>query len=62
MERNGISETTQGLLKNAFKILFREGLTISNALARIEASIDVNEKEVQHLVQFIRQTKRGIGK
>ena len=35
MERNGISEDAQNALKSAYKILFREGLTISNALAKL---------------------------
>jgi UDP-N-acetylglucosamine acyltransferase len=34
LERNNISEEAQAALKNAYKILFREGLTISNALTR----------------------------
>ena len=37
MERNGVSEEAQGALRQAYKILFREGLTVSNAIARVEA-------------------------
>ena len=37
MERNGVSDSAQSMLRQAFKILFREGLTIPNALTRIEA-------------------------
>src|SRR5436190_2275213 len=33
LERNGVSEPAQSALRQAFKILFREGLTIPNALA-----------------------------
>ena len=36
MERNGVSAEAQTALKQAHKILFREGLTTPNALARIE--------------------------
>src|SRR5437016_4385438 len=36
MDRNGVPEETQVVLRQAYKILFREGLTIPNALARIE--------------------------
>src|ERR1041384_3358370 len=49
MERNGISEEAQAALRQAFKILFREGLTIPNALARIESELPVLA-EIQHLV------------
>jgi len=61
MERNGISEEAQAALKQAYKILFREGLTISNALTRIEAELSTLP-EIQHLVDFTRRSERGISK
>ncbi|MEK7678467.1 MAG: acyl-ACP--UDP-N-acetylglucosamine O-acyltransferase [Verrucomicrobiota bacterium] len=61
LERKGVSEEAQSALRQAYKILFREGLTISNALARIEAELPALP-EVQHLVQFTRQSERGISK
>ena len=33
LERNGLAEETQAALRQAYKILFRDGLTTSNALA-----------------------------
>ena len=39
LERNGVSEEAQAALRQAYKILFRDGLTISNALARIEKEL-----------------------
>jgi UDP-N-acetylglucosamine acyltransferase len=61
MERNGISEPAQSALRQAFKILFREGLTIPNALARIEQDLP-SLPEMEHLIQFVRQSERGISK
>jgi len=61
LDRNGVPEEVQGVLKQAYKILFREGLTISNALARIEADLPPSP-ELQHLVQFVRASERGISK
>jgi UDP-N-acetylglucosamine acyltransferase len=61
LERNGISETAQSTLKQAYKILFREGLTISKALERIEAELPALP-EIKHLVQFTRSSERGISK
>jgi len=61
LERNGISEEAQTALKQAYKILFREGLTISNALARIEAELPLLP-EIKHLIQFTRNSERGISK
>ncbi len=61
MERNGISEEVQGAIKSAYKILFREGLTIPNALAKIEKKLP-HLPEVKHLIQFVRCSERGISK
>jgi UDP-N-acetylglucosamine acyltransferase len=59
LERNGVSEEAQLALRQAYKILFREGLTVPNALARIETELP-NLPEVQQLMQFIRSSERGI--
>ena len=61
LERNGVPEGAQAALRQAYKILFREGLTTSNALARIESELPPLP-EVKHLVQFIRGSARGITK
>jgi len=61
LERNGVSAEAQSALRQAYKILFREGLTIPNALSRIEADLPPLP-EIQHLIHFIRQSERGIGR
>jgi UDP-N-acetylglucosamine acyltransferase len=61
LERNGVSDEAQAALKQAFKILFRDGLTISNALDRIQAELPPLP-EIAHLVQFTRASERGISK
>lgn len=61
MERNGVADETQTAMRQAFKVLFREGLTIGNALKRIEQEIS-SSPEIQHLIQFVRASERGIGK
>ena len=61
LDRNNISEEAQTALRQAFKILFREGLTITNALARIEAEF-TPLAELQHLIQFVRASQRGVSK
>jgi UDP-N-acetylglucosamine acyltransferase len=61
MERNGVSEEAISALRQAYKILFREGLTISNALMRIEKDLPLLP-EVQHLIQFVKTSERGISK
>jgi UDP-N-acetylglucosamine acyltransferase len=61
MERSGMSGEAQKALRSAYKILFREGLTVSNALAKIEKKLP-QPPEILHLVKFIRASERGIGK
>ncbi len=61
LERNGVSEAAQTALRQAYKILFREGLTISNALAKIEADLPPLP-EIAYLVNFVRTSERGISK
>ena len=61
MERNGVSEEAQSVLRQAFKILFREGLTIPNALQRIEEDLP-KLPEVRHLLNFVRTSERVISK
>jgi UDP-N-acetylglucosamine acyltransferase len=61
LERNGVSEEAQACLKQAYKILFRDGLTVSNALAKIESELP-QSPELKHLVHFVRKSERGISK
>jgi UDP-N-acetylglucosamine acyltransferase len=61
LERNGVSAEAQAGLRQAYKILFREGLTNANALARIEKDV-ATSPELEHLVKFVRSSERGISK
>jgi UDP-N-acetylglucosamine acyltransferase len=61
LERRGVSEEAQLALKQAYKIVFREGLTMTNALAEIEKKWPA-VPEIQHLVQFSRTSERGLSK
>jgi UDP-N-acetylglucosamine acyltransferase len=61
LERNGVSEEAQTALKKAYRILFREGLAISNALSRIEAELPPLA-EVKHLIEFAKTSERGLSK
>ncbi len=61
LQRNAASEEAQNALRQAYKVVFREGLTISNALSKIEAEFG-QIPEIQHLIQFTRASSRGISK
>lgn len=61
LERNGAGEAVVNALKQVYRIMFREGLTMPNALARIEAEVPPLP-EVRQVVEFARASKRGLGK
>ncbi len=61
LERRGVSEESQSALKQAFKILFREGLTNTNALIKIETELP-KSPELEHLINFARTSQRGLSK
>lgn len=60
MRRKGWSkETIQGL-RQAFKLLYKDGLTTVDAIAKIQEDILPNVPEVQRLIDSVQQSKRGI--
>jgi len=61
LERNGVSPEAQSALKQAYKILCRDGLTVSNAIERIAADLPALP-EVRHLVGFIKASERGVAR
>ncbi|AOY58673.1 MULTISPECIES: acyl-ACP--UDP-N-acetylglucosamine O-acyltransferase [Desulfococcus] len=59
LKRRGMSEETLSALKKAYRILFRFGLTMNEAMERVKAEIDPTP-EVAHLIEFIESSTRGI--
>lgn len=60
LKRQSFQEETIRALKTAYRTIFRSGLTLEKALKKVgEAEISMIP-EVQHLLDFIQQTKRGI--
>jgi UDP-N-acetylglucosamine acyltransferase len=59
MERAGVPDDVQSAIRQAHKLLFREHLTVTNALARIEQDLPALP-ELQHLVAFVRASERGL--
>lgn len=59
MQRNGVSEESQTALRQAYKILFRDGLTLAKAIELLEKDLSPSA-EVKHLIEFIRGSERGI--
>ena len=58
MRRSGISQTVRSEIKEAYRLLYRSGLNVTQALEEIEAHF--KSGEIKYLVSFIRESKRGI--
>jgi UDP-N-acetylglucosamine acyltransferase len=60
LKRHQFSEQEIKALKKAYRIIFRSGLTLEKAMKAIEEDDIFQIPEVQHLLRFIRHSKRGI--
>jgi len=62
LKRHGFSEETLKTLKKVYRIIFRSGLTLEKAMKKVEEDEISKTPEVQHLLQFIQRSKRGISR
>jgi UDP-N-acetylglucosamine acyltransferase len=60
LKRFKFSEQAIRALKKAYRIIFRSNLTMENALKQVGEDEIARLPEIQHLLQFIQQSKRGI--
>ncbi len=59
LKRHGFSKSTVLALKKAYRIIFRIGLTMNEAIERVK--VDVEQiPEVVNLIEFIKSSQRGI--
>ncbi len=58
LRRAGLPKDELVALKAAYRLLYRSGLKLADALTRIEAEVCTGS--TRHLVEFIRKSKRGI--
>jgi UDP-N-acetylglucosamine acyltransferase len=58
LKRAGYKASDVSVLKKAYHVLYRSGLKLQEALAKIEAELAT--PETLHLVKFIRRSERGI--
>ena len=59
LKRHGFSSETIRKLKKTYRILFRSALNLKEAVAQVEKE-GLDGPEVEHLIQFITSSKRGI--
>lgn len=58
LRRSGMERSAMLEIKRAFKLLFRSGKRLEEALAELESAPHC--KEVQHLIDFCRASERGV--
>jgi UDP-N-acetylglucosamine acyltransferase len=58
LKRAGYKASDLSTLKKAYQLLYRSGLKLQEALAKIETEIPT--PETRHLVDFVRRSERGI--
>jgi UDP-N-acetylglucosamine acyltransferase len=59
LQRLNVPGETQAVLKKAYKLLYREGLSTRQAVERIRAECPASP-ELDHLLTFVESSKRGI--
>lgn len=59
LSRNGVSEMARRNLKRAYRILYRNGLSLAQAIAVMEQELD-SCPEIEHFMRFLRNAERGI--
>lgn len=58
LRRGGFDPATRDEIKRAYKVLYRSGFNVSQALEVLKSEFQTHE--VKHLVQFIQSSQRGI--
>ncbi|HAY39770.1 MAG TPA: acyl-[acyl-carrier-protein]--UDP-N-acetylglucosamine O-acyltransferase [Desulfobacteraceae bacterium] len=59
LKRHGFSQETLSSLKKAYRIIFRIGLTLNEAIERVKAEVE-QVPEINDLIRFIKSSERGI--
>jgi UDP-N-acetylglucosamine acyltransferase len=59
LKRYGFSETALAALKKTYRIIFRYGLTLNEAISRVQAEVEM-VPEVVRFIDFIKSSQRGV--
>ncbi|QTA84223.1 acyl-ACP--UDP-N-acetylglucosamine O-acyltransferase [Desulfonema magnum] len=59
LKRHGMSQETLSALKKVYRIIFRIGITLNEAIERVSAEVE-QVPEVVNFVNFIKSSERGI--
>ena len=61
IERAGLSKQDKDSLKKVFKIIFKSGLTLKNAILQIERE-DLSSPALRDVLEFLKKSERGISR
>jgi UDP-N-acetylglucosamine acyltransferase len=61
LERRGFAPETRKALEGAYKVLFRDGLTVEQAVAEIRRQFP-DQPDVEHLARFAETSVRGLAR
>jgi len=59
LKRNGVSAESRSALKDAYRLLYREDLSVNGAVERIRGEVGACP-EIDRLLEFIGESKRGL--
>ncbi len=59
LKRHGFSPDAVAMLKKTYRLIFRIGLTLNEAIERVQAQVDPTE-EVNYFIDFIKASERGM--
>jgi UDP-N-acetylglucosamine acyltransferase len=59
LQRAGMTEEQIGRVKQAYKVVFRQGLKLEEAVAQLQAELG-QHPEVAHFAGFLAATQRGV--
>jgi UDP-N-acetylglucosamine acyltransferase len=59
LQRHGFNEEQIGRIKEAYKVLFRSKLVLAEAVAKLKTELG-GHSEIDHLIEFVSSSKRGL--
>jgi UDP-N-acetylglucosamine acyltransferase len=61
LKRAGFSPSARASIKEAYRLLYRSGLSIKSGLERIERDLE-RTPEIEYLIDFLKKSKRGVSR
>lgn len=59
LRRNGVAPEVRSEIKKAFRLLYRSGLNVTQAIQKMEQDL-ANYPETDHFIRFLHQAERGV--